>query len=346
MKMLKLWIAAVGFSGILCLTAGAQEAGTPLVTPNSASVIVGEHQTYVPGEALHFQLRFDPAPDGYGKGEIGVSFQKVDGPSSGDLFGGGEGQQSVAGTSTQLKDGVGIYSLSLFISESLAAGKWKLMQVFVGRSTRKTVPVSDDVSFDIPELHPMMVHIQAPTSVQAGQQYSFTVTLDEYPRDVSKYCQLTFTPSLKQASPPGRSIDLNAAEIRPNQLSYKFSYSFEPDFPSGPWQVELVDRAYNVDSHSEGCRYPRLQGDVRHSFDIMPATGLATPTSVGVTVNPSQVELLLEKADLLKAKAQHLRQDLSSGDIAPDQDSMRKSLQTSLQEATTELDATERNYKE
>ena len=245
-----------------------------------------------------------------------------------------------------LQDGVGIYSESLYISEQLIPGKWKLVQVSVGRSTPKNVPLSDDISFEIPELRPIVVHIQAPTRVQAGRQYSFTVTLDEYPRDIYKDCELTLGASLKQAAPRGQSIDLAGQELRPNQLSYNFSYPLEPDIPSGPWQIELVNRAANLVSPGLGCRHPQLKGDVPHSFEIVPATGLVTPTSVAVTVNPSQVQLLLEKADLLKAKAQHLRQQLSSGDIAANQDLMRKSLQTSLQEAMTELDATEKNYKE
>jgi hypothetical protein len=220
------------------------------------------------------------------------------------------------------------------------------VQVSVGRSTPKNVPLSDDVSFEIPELHPIVVHIQAPTSVQAGQQYSFTVTLDEYPRDIYKDCRLTLGASLKQASPRGQSIDLAGQELGPNQLSYAFSYPLEPDIPRGPWHIELVDQAENLVSPGLGCRHPQLKGDVPHSFEIVPATGLVTPTSVAVTVNPSQVQLLLEKADLLKAKAQHLRLQLSSGDVAANQDLMRKSLQTSLQEAMTELDATEKNYKE
>jgi hypothetical protein len=102
----------------------AQEARIPLVTPNSASVIVDKHRAYVPGDVLHFQLRFDPAPDGYGKGEVRVVFERVDSAPPTELPG-GEMTDRVPIT-IPLQDGVRIYSQSLSISEQLipANGSW------------------------------------------------------------------------------------------------------------------------------------------------------------------------------------------------------------------------------
>ena len=90
------------------------------------------------------------------------------------------------------------------------------------------------------------------------------------------------------------------------------------------------------------CRPLVLNGDVLFHFNVEPALGLVTPTSVTVTVNPSQVELLRGEADRLRAKAEHLKQQLDSGNIAANLVLLR----SSLQEAMTDLDKTEANYKE
>jgi hypothetical protein len=70
--------------------------------------------------------------------------------------------------------------------------------------------------------------------------------------------------------------------------------------------------------------------------------GLVTPTSVTVTVNPSQIQLLLAEADRLKAKAEHLKQMLNSENMAANQVLLRNS----VKEAMTDLDKTEASYKE
>jgi hypothetical protein len=77
------------------------------------------------------------------------------------------------------------------------------------------------------------------------------------------------------------------------------------------------------------------------AFTIEPALGLVTPTSVAVTVNPSQVQLLLGEADRLKAKAHRIGVQLSSGNLAANQ----LLLQNTLQEAVADLDTTEQAYK-
>jgi hypothetical protein len=67
-----------------------------------------------------------------------------------------------------------------------------------------------------------------------------------------------------------------------------------------------------------------------------------TPTSVAVTVNPSQIQLLLGEADRLRAKAQHLDGQLSSTDQVGNQALLR----TSVQEAVTDVDRTEQTFKQ
>jgi hypothetical protein len=77
------------------------------------------------------------------------------------------------------------------------------------------------------------------------------------------------------------------------------------------------------------------------SVTVEPSHGLVVPTSVAVTVNPAQAQLLLGEADRLKAKAQHLNDLLTSHDTRD----TKGLLQTYLREANSDLDKTEDAYK-
>lgn len=342
MRLLILWIASVGLAGILCFGASAQDATIPLVTPNKVSVTAGEPQTLVPGQAYSFQLHFDRAPNGYGSGTIIAKFENVSGALSPDLFAGRGALQPAASVSANLSDGQSMYNLNLPIAEWMSPGKWKLVEVTLGLSSQTTIPVSGNFSFDIPPLRPVVVHVQSPASVEAGKEYTIIVTLEAYPNDIHKDCGLALGVHLEQVPPNWRSVDLNHVTVSPDQLSYKFSHRFEPDFPSGSWQADVTDfprfpRGY----YGEGCRYPHLEGDVRSLFKIEPAKGLVKPTSVAVTVNPSQIQLLRGEIDRLSIKAQHLKEELNSKDAADRQALLRGSVDNAL----TELAATEEAYK-
>ncbi len=264
---------------------GAQEARAQLVTPDKASASAGEHHELVPGQVFTFQLRFDRAPEGYGAGTIYARFKKVGGRSSPSRFTGMDGEDFTAQTSSDLHDGQAIYMLSLRIDYSMSPGKRGLVAVSLGRSEQKTFLVPEEVSFDIRQLRPMVVHVEAAPSVEAGQRYIVEVTLDEYPSDINKQCELSLGVCLEQASPNGRRFDLDFQNISPNQLSYKFSHWFEPDFPSGSWQVEVLDSAHPVDFNTRfGCRYPQLEGDVQFPFKIEPARGLVSSLCVSTAL--------------------------------------------------------------
>jgi hypothetical protein len=191
---------------------------------------------------LDVQLRFDPAPNGYGGGNVIVRFENVDSPPSSEDNSGPEPLMMTAGAEDKLTDGKAVYNLKLAIAESMSPGRWKLVQVSLGRSDERKVPFSDDVSFDIPPLRPMVAHVKAPSRVEAGQQFILTVTLDEYPSDIYKECAVSLGVRLRQAS-SSRSVDLGFQPVTRDHLSYRFSHVFEPDFPSGPWQAEVLNSA-------------------------------------------------------------------------------------------------------
>jgi hypothetical protein len=342
MKTRGSWVAIVGLSGILTVGAAAQKTGNALVVPDKASATAEQSQKLLhPFQDFKFQLHFFPAPDGYGEGKISAIFKNEGGPPSSERFTTSQSQpRVVVPVNADLHDGQAIYTLVLNVRESMSPGKWKLTELSLGRSTPKTIPFSEDVSFVVADLQPLMVHVQAPSSVEAGNEYALTVTLDSYPVDVSKNCKLQLSLLLRQGGPNGRSLDPLRAAIVPEQLSYKFSHQFEPDIPSGPWEVAVEDSAYNSNDPDEGCWYPQLQGNVRVAFNIEPARNLVTPTSVVVTVNPSQIELLREEADHLRAKERHLREQLAS----ESSNTHQVVLQTSLQDALTDLERTKNSF--
>jgi hypothetical protein len=229
-------------------------------------------------------------------------------------------------------------------------GTWKLVEVTLGRKVMRSVAIRENITFEIPQIPPTVVRIQAPGSVRAGQRLTFKVTLDQYPKDPTKGCVvLTLSGILRQAGPSGQpdprgfGVSVNAVEIKPDKLSYELSGSFDPDLPTGQWLGEVFVYAQGAPPmYRMPCRSPRLEGDVRFTFTVEPALGLVTPTSVAVTVNPSQIQLLIAEADRLKAKALHLRQQLSSENMAANQ----VLLQSNLKEALADLDRTEASYKE
>jgi hypothetical protein len=346
--ILKLWIAAVGFLGILPLAVTAQEPGPLLVTPDKASVTAGESQRLTPGQPYIFQLRFNPPPEGLGGGKINYRFQRVDPPASSgssySIYG-----QTTTGGETELHDGQAIYTLSLPTTDLMLPGKWKLVEVTLGRNIQKPVLIPENIIFEIPEISSVVLHVQVPKNVKAGQRFTIKIKVDEYPKGLAQGCVPMLAGYLHQARPNGQpnpgafNIPINRVELKPDRHSYEMSGSLDPDIPSGPWQGEVSVSAIPLDFRMHRfCRSPQNKGDVRFTFTVEPAMGLVMPTSVAVTVNPSQIQLLLAEADRLKAKAEHLRQQLNSKNMAANQVLLRNS----VQEATTDLDKTENIYKQ
>lgn len=146
----------------------------------------------------------------------------------------------------------------------------------------------------------------------------------------------------------------------PGKRSYDRLIDIPPDIPGGEWQGELTLSAsadLNAARSARGpehlhdamdtsvwdtrCYTPELEGQAKFSFTLESPAGLVTPSSAVVTVNPSQVQLLLGEADGLKAKAQQIKEQLSSEDPAANQ----VLLQNSLKDAVDDLDKTEKTYQ-
>jgi hypothetical protein len=309
MKTLRLWIAFVGLSGTLSCP---QDTGARLQTPSAASVSAGESQRLLPGQPFIFQLRFDKAPDGYGGGEINCTFQNSQFPNGKRLA------PPEVRARTDLHDGQAIYTISIPITDDLIPGIWKLTEVRLGRTVFNQVTIQGDVTFEIPRPAPVVVHIEAPGRVRAGERFVFKVNLDEFPKDLTPGCVLKAHGSLQPASPNpvNYGIAVDALQLKPDQHVYEMSGSFAPDVPSGAWQGTVNIFAQGTPPNNfRFCRTHPVKGNTQFSFIVDPAVGLVTPTTVAVIVNPSQIQLLLGEADRLKAKARHLEEQLTSENV-------------------------------
>ncbi|MGA2887309.1 MAG: hypothetical protein ABSE51_04605 [Terracidiphilus sp.] len=361
MNMLKLWIAIVWFSGILSVAAAAQETGSQLVTPSTASVSSFEHLRLVPGNKHSFILTFDkPAPQGYeGWGKLSYIFQTA-GPGRDQL------DQLVYGGVVELHDGQLTYELPVKVTEDMLPGTWKLGEVaIVGPNSRKPVQIQDQdkVTLEIPQIPPLRIHIQHPDIAKAGHQFTFNISVEGYPKGLYQDCVPKLSGVLHPATPNAPpqpnayypiKAEVKSIILKPDQHSYDVTAKFDPDLSGGPWQGEMrLDGERDIEDPPlcspcwEGWMHaclrsiPRLEGDVWFTFNLE-AANLATPTSATVIVNPSQVELLHYEAERLKAKYEHLKQQLSAENMATNHDLLLKN----VKDAMDDLKRTETAYKE
>jgi len=324
------------------------EVGEP--PPPRASVIWDRSQILEDGERFDFELRLETVPQGYDAGEIHFRFEMIK-PDSQKGQPSPDGYLSVYEGRAPLINGQSTYKLSVPLPLAaipqvgpFSIGKWKLVEVTLGQLVQMPVLIQDDVTFEV-HAPVIVLHVQAPESVRAGQLFAFKVSVDRYPKD--RYCLPTLSVVFSQRSPsgqPGANFHLEAGPLQlvPGQPSYGISVPLASDLPGGPWQGELRLAPPLMHMSLQGlCRPLDFEGDRRFEFNVEPAADLVTPTSVAVTVNPSQIQLLRAEADKLRAKAALLEQKLGSEDPAAN----RVLLQKSLQEALADLDKTEETYK-
>lgn len=219
LKISRLWAPALAFSGAFSAFVAAQNPQAPLVTPKEAAVTGTEFQKLIPGKQFIFQLRFSPAPNGYEHGTITAEFKNVDSQAKSERFTNPDFDTSIANTTSELHDGQAIYTFSLPIQDWMAPGTWKLTNVSLGQFTTKDIPILGEASFEVPQIEPLRVEVQAPAKVEAGKNLTFTVTLNHYPSYIEQYpsfvngtCSFNLRPSLRRSPPTGGVIDLDQFE--------------------------------------------------------------------------------------------------------------------------------------
>jgi hypothetical protein len=340
-----LFLVAVVFAWALSPVLYARQAASQVDAPSSVSISAGDSLRLLPGQAFIFQLRFNKAPQGYGGGAIVYEFRNTQ--PSGRAMGSTYGGDSISGQ-TDLHDGQSIYTIAMPITDAMAPGVWKLIAIRLGQSDDKPVAILNNVSFEIPGPHPLLIHAQAPSRVQAGRQFTLTVDLDSFSADLGPDCALVLQVSLRGASPgaqagagPGSS-PISEVPLIPGQQSYQIGLGIAPDAPAGAYAGVISVSARPARLTTRFCRAPSLQGNTEFSFNVDPATGLSGSGSMAVVVNPSQVDLLIGEAARLKAEADHLARQLSSRNSAADQNL----LLTSLAQASADVDQTEAKFKQ
>jgi hypothetical protein len=238
MRLPKVWIVAVGLLGVLPLALVAQETGPRLETPSSAVVTAGSSPRVAPGQVFLFQLRLNVAPEGYGGGEIDYTSQIGQPPRP---LGFPYEQTSFNGKA-DLHDGQAIYTLSVPIVESMLPGTWKLASVRLGKAVMSPIAVPDNVAFQIPDLPPVVIRLEAPSSVIASQRLVFKVILEQPPSGLDPQCVVALGVSLRQGlpngqpSPGGYSVRVGNVDLDSGRGSYEASGSLAPDAPDGQWQ--------------------------------------------------------------------------------------------------------------
>lgn len=333
MRRLRLCIVIVALCGTFLI---AQEQ-----TPSAASVTSAESVKVRPGQNFDFQLEFNKTPEGYGGGRIIYQFQNI-----ADSGHSAEGGSTSEGGSIDLHDGQAIYKISLPITESMDKGKWKLIWVKVGKATLRDVRIPDNVVFDIP-LPPPIIHIRAPERVVAGNSFNIGVILDEIPQ-VPEECTLTVGFGVRPVVqvPEFNGPGGQAVPVQSDRRSYEMTAKLDADVPSGAWKGLVsfgVGPKPSVEEEGRRCRYLGFPSwfETEFSFTVEPAPTLVSPTAAAVTVNPSQIQLLLGEADLLKGKAKQLEEQLASGSKTSNQELLRNS----LLEVNEDLNKTEAAFK-
>ena len=313
------------------------------------------------GQSFEFEVHLETTPAGYNGGEVHYRFE-LKKPGSQETHSGFVDRMSFVEGGVGLRNGQSTYQLSVPVIQSvdrfearvMPFGEWKLIEVTLGQA-KTPVLFQDDVTFEV-RAPTIVLHVQAPKSVRAGHSFDFKVSADGYLKN--SYCIPWLQVELRQRSPSGHPnpndahVETNSISLDPEhpQDSYEISGIFASDLPGGQWQGEfgvsnelarsMIDRI-----NSPGfCRSPNLEGDTRFSFEVEPAVGLVTPTSVNVTVNPSQVQLLRAEAARLTAKANLLKQQLIGSEGAAANNLAL--LRNSVRQAKSDLDKTQASYKE
>lgn len=356
MKIDKFTLAGLCIFGAMRLAVCAQgtSGGGQVQIPNSATVTAGPPKALRPGEEFLALLQFDKPPMGYGEGIIKYYFDRITPPSPPAFSRSYQAIQSFEGQIV-MKDGQAIYKIEVPISKSMESGTWKLSRVTFGVAAQKQLTISNDIAFELQQPPPGF-RVEASPEVNAGQRYVVKVILDQYPKGVlAEKCTIQFSGTLAPAGPaePGQWIQMRTDQktASPDTHVYELSSQLAPDLPSGVWHVDISESAsprHFTDRKTYRGDFAfcdssdEIAGTFHIRFSVKPAPNLTTPTSVSITVNPSQVQLFLSEADRLKAEEEHVKAQLASRDALAN----RTVIQNALKAALDDLDATEVKFKE
>lgn len=326
-------------TSVVAVMLQAQNGGNVLTIPKEASATAQPEQSLLPGQQFRFQLNFTPAPNGYHGGSVGYFFRKVGAkqPPNSPVPGQPPPDPVITGGGVPLEDGVSSYNGKVEVTEWMPPGTWELGEVFVGNDVPIPVPLKDKITFEVLPLPPLHFAVKAPSQVRAGENLKIPVTVD-FPAPMNLICRPSLSGSLMRVkSGPYQPPIITPIQLDLGNHTYNLDAHFLPDTPTGEWTGYV-----SISFGSMGnCHRREVVGESQFAFTLLPAIGLVTPTSVGVVVNPTQVQLLLGAAQRLKVKAEGLAHQLGTGNSANS-----ALLQKDIKDAIEELNKTEAAYKQ
>jgi hypothetical protein len=285
------------------------------------------------GETFKFTLTFNPAPQGYGGGEIHYRFRNVTltqkmTANPRFMF---PPPTPLIDQVIPLQDGVSKYALEIPISDSTPPGVWQLDEVTIGRAVQKLVVLSEPVRFEVLAERPIAVKVRVPETVRAGEKIRVAVYVDDFPERLVKDCQALLNASLAStySEYPATPVRLGASiPLQLGEHTYELSTSLLADSPTGEWtgSVGLSPGRHRM------CSFPPLEGN-QFRFTVAAGTGLVTPASVSVTVSPSQIQLLRGQAIQLQSRIQDVKAALiilQAGETSSERKLLRENLASAL----------------
>jgi hypothetical protein len=247
----------------------------------------------------------------------------------------GNGERFETHAEKTLTNDVSAYTLSVDTPDDLAPGKYKLINVWVDG---ESLPFSEDASFElVDKLKSVHMQVIAPPSVEAGHTLNVKVTLDELPEGGAQYCTVVVQASLKANN--ATADYMGEFQPKEGELSHTFSHYFESDLKATRYVLKITVGAA-VPSMG-GCRISNAIGNQDLAITLVPSSTIVRPTSVAVTINPSQAQLLSAAAEKIKADANQLASSVAPNDSAD----ARGRLQSALLAALEQVDQTETTFK-
>lgn len=177
------------------------------------------------------------------------------------------------------------------------------------------------------------VTLSTPEIIKAGETVRFTVTLDRAPN----FNGASLFYSISGPNFAFGGVVPLSTKIRTYQIAFPVPAAAQ----GGTWSLIRLE-------FYPGALKPRtsLKNFKPVSFRVVANSNLIFPTSVEVTINPSQVQLLRREAVAVQTRIQDLKANLIQLPKSPDRGKLIAILQKNLSEALEAINSTERSFTE
>ena len=191
-------------------------------------------------------------------------------------------------------------------------------------SVQETVAVQDSVSVNAVKADDI--------PVKAGENFSFTVTLDRPPNFKGAGLHYSI------AGPEGHPVINTGITLEPDQRVYKASFGIAAGAPGGTWTLTIT-------GVSDGLTIYPFRTPKHQTFQVIANPNLVLPTAVSIVVNPSQQQLLRKAGGSLQLRIQDLKAAIASYQEANQQGRIPQVLRTNVDDALKALQMTEMEFK-